>query len=217
MTRNLKAGTDAVCTAFQKHKVMTLEMIVQLTGRSVPTARRRLKACGAISSYNQNGRFYTLPELAEFDADGLWHWRKVSFSRHGNLKQTVVELVCRSEAGLDGREIGSLLGLDPRSFLSLFSTHVQLVRRKVDGRFVYYAADAERFAQQQSRRLRRVNRLPSAIEAIAILVEKIKRPFLDNKTLSQCLGKQQIFVEPETIETLFVHHGLGLKKTPDSI
>ncbi len=208
---------NSVLKEFRKRKVMTLQQIIQLTGRSVPTVRRRLKDWGAISSYNQNGRFYTLPEIAEFDDDGLWHWRKASFSRYGTLKNTVVELVGRSKAGLDGREIGSLLGLDPRSFLSAFAGHTQLARHKVQGRYVYYAADSVVFAQQQRRRLGRIDRLPSNIEAVAILVEKIKRPFLESKAMSQQLRKQNVFVAPEVIENLFVHHDLSVKKTPPSV
>lgn len=209
--------SNSALREFRKRKVMTLEQIIQLTGRSVPTVRRRLKAWGAISSYNQNGRFYTLPEIAAFDGDGLWHWRKISFSRHGTLKNTVIELVARSQAGLDGREIGSLLGLDPRSFLSPFAADPQLSRHKVQGRYVYYAADPLIFEQQQRRRAGRTDRLPSNIEAVAILVEKIKRPFLDTKSISQQLRKQNVFVEPEVIENLFFHHDLSVKKTAPSV
>ncbi len=198
---------------FRKRRVVTLQFVVDAEGCSIPTARRRLKEWGAISSYNQNGRFYTLPDIPEFDTIGLWHWKKVSFSKYNTLKQTVVELVSRSVDGLDGREIGTFLGLDPRSFLSAFSDHPQLLRRKVEGRYIYYAADPVIFTRQQNQRLSRIDRLPTTVEAVAILVEKIKRPFLDNKALSQRLFKQHIFVEPEVIENLFAHHELAVKKT----
>jgi hypothetical protein len=59
-------------------------------------------------------------------------------------------------------------------------------------------------------------RQPTAFEAIAILVEKIKHPALSNEALSQRLKKQKLSVEPETIENLFVRHGLAVKKTPRS-
>jgi len=62
-------------------------------------------------------------------------------SRYGNLKQTVIELVRRSEAGLDATEMRAILRLEPRSFLSAFANHPQLRREKTQGRFVYYAAD----------------------------------------------------------------------------
>ena len=73
------------------------------------------------------------------------------------------------------------------------------------------------FEQQQRKRIGRNDRLPSNIEAVAILVEKIKRPFLDTKAMSQQLRKQNIFVEQEVIENLFVHNDLSVKKTPPSV
>jgi hypothetical protein len=143
----------------------------------------------------------------------------VFFSRYGNLKQTVVELIRRSSAGVDAGEIGSLLGLDPRSFLSSFADHPQIKREKAQGRFVYYCADRSVYSEQQQRRsaLSAQGRQPTPFEAIAILVEKIKHPTLSNETLSQRLRKQKLSVEPETIENLFVRHGLAVKKTLRSV
>jgi hypothetical protein len=143
----------------------------------------------------------------------------VLFSRYGNLKQTVVELIRRSPAGLDAGEMHSLLGLAPRSFLSSFADHPQLKREKTRGRFVYYCADLPVYAEQQQRRcaLSAKARQPTPLEAIAILVEKIKHPALSNEALSRRLRKQKVFVESETIHNLFVHHDLAGKKTPHSI
>ncbi|MDH3770822.1 MAG: hypothetical protein OET79_07535, partial [Nitrospirota bacterium] len=157
-------------------------------------------------------------DVPEFDGEGLWRRRGVFFSRYGNLKQTVVQLTRRSPAGLDASEMGSRLGLDPRSFLSAFADHPQIKREKEQGRFVYYSADRSVYVEQQKRRstLRAKGRQPTAFEAIAILVEKIKRPALSNEALARRLRKQKVFVEPETIERLFVKHDLVVKKTPPS-
>lgn len=203
---------------FRRRKILMLEEVAELLRSSIHTARRRLKEWRALTSYNQNGRYYALPEVPEFDGDGLWRCRGVFFSRYGNLKQTVVELIARSPAGLDSGEMGALLGLDPRSFLSAFAGHPQIVREKTQGRFVYYGAERSVCAEQQRRRgaLSAKARPPSPHEAIAILVEKIKRPALSSEAISRRLRKQKLRVEPETIENLFVRHGLAVKKTPPS-
>ena len=135
------------------------------------------------------------------------------------MKQTVVELIRRSQAGLDAGEMRSLLRLDTRSFLSAFAGHPQIVREKTQGRFVYYCAERSVYAEQQQRRsaLGAKGRQPTPYEAIAILVEKIKCPALGNEALSRRLKKQKLCVGPETIENLFVRHGLAEKKTPPSI
>ena len=197
---------------------MTLGEVAELIHSSIHTARRRLKTWQARNSYNHNGRYYTLPDVPAFDVKGLWRWRGVFFSQYGNLKQTVIELVRRSQAGLDAGEMRSLLGLDPRSFLSAFANHPRLRREKAQGRFVYYCADPSVYAEQQQRRgLSAKGRQPTPFEAIAILVEKIKHPALSNEALSLRLRKQKLSVEPETIDNLFVRHGLAVKKTPRSV
>ena len=75
------------------------------------------------------------------------------------------------------------------------------------------------FRAQRQRRgeLSAKGREPTPFEAVAILVEKIKHPALSHETLSRRLRKQELFVEPEVIQNLFVRHGLEVKKTPPLI
>ena len=218
MSQESDARAGEARKVFRRRKILTLGEVAELIHSSIHTARRRLKQWQALTSYNQNGRYYALPEVPEFDGDGLWRCRGVFFSRYGNLKQTLVELIARSQAGLDAGEMGSLLGLDPRSFLSAFADHPRIKREKTRGRFVYYCAERSVYAEQQQRRgaLSARGAQPTSHEAIAILVEKIKRPDLSNEALSRRLRKQKLRVEPETIENLFVRHGLAVKKTPHS-
>jgi hypothetical protein len=110
--------------------------VAGLIRRTIHTARRWLKAQKVHRSYNKNGRYYTLPDVPEFDANGLWRWRAILFSRYGNLTETVIELIRRSEAGLDATEVGERIGLAPRSFLSAFAGHPGLRREKTQGRFI---------------------------------------------------------------------------------
>jgi len=200
---------------FRRRKILVLGEVAKLIHRTVHTARRKLKVWKTHNSYNQNGRYYTLPDVPEFDAHGLWRWRGVFFSRYGTLRQTLIELVRRSEAGLKASEIGDLLGLDPRSFLSAFANDPQLRRTKTQGCFVYYAADPDVGAAQRQRRstISATGRQPTEAEAIAILVEKIKHPALSDKALSRRLSAQNLRAEPEMIGNFFANHGLAVKKT----
>ena len=56
-------------------KVITIDVLASLLNSSIKTARRRLKLWQAYTSYNQNGRFYTLPDVPEFDAYGCGSFR----------------------------------------------------------------------------------------------------------------------------------------------
>ena len=212
-------GAERVRKTFGQRKIMTLGEVAKFIGASIHTARRRLKQWRATNSYNRNGRYYTLPDVPRFDVNGLWRWHGVFFSQYGNLKQTVVALVHSSPAGLDAGELRSLLGLEPRSFLSAFASDPRLRREKTQGQFVYYDADEAVYGRQRERRKLRqeTSRQPTPSEAVVILAEKIKHPALTNEALSRQLRKQNLSVAPETIETLFVRHGLTVKKTPHSI
>jgi len=219
MSQSSDQGAERARKAFGRRKIMTLGEVAEFIRSSIHTARRRLKQWQAANSYNHNGRYYTLPEVPEFDGNGLWRWRGVFFSQYGNLKQTVVALVQRSPAGLDAGEMRSLLGLDPRSFLSAFADDPQLRREKTQGRFVYYGSDAAVYGGQRERRgmLKATCRPPTPSEAIAMLVEKIKHPALSYEALSRQLRKQRVLVEAETIQNFFLRHDLPVKKTPHSI
>lgn len=205
--------------AFGRRKVMTLGEVAEFIRSSIHTARRRLRRWQAANSYNHNGRYYTLPEVPEFDGNGLWRWHGVFFSQYGNLKQTVIALVQRAPAGLDAGELRSLVGLEPRSFLSAFAADPRLRREKTQGRFVYYHADAAVGARQRERRgaLQATSREPTPSEAIAILVEQIKHPEWNHEALSRQLRKKKLSIDAESIRNFFLRHGLTVKKTPPSI
>ena len=65
---------------WRRKKVITLAEIMQELQSSVRTIRRRLQIWGALASFNHNSRFYTLPELPQFDEQGLWFHRDIGFS-----------------------------------------------------------------------------------------------------------------------------------------
>jgi len=217
--RELEIRDKKAIIEFRKQGVLTLVEVAELINGSIQTARRRLKKWKALTSYNKNGRYYTLPDVPTFDANGLWQRRGVCYSRYGTLKRTVVELVRCSQAGLGAGDMRSLLGVDPRSFLSAFANHPQLRREKVHGRFVYYSSEeAVCEKQREQRRLMSEKaRMPTDFEAVAILIEKIKYPTMDNEELSRRLGKQKLSIAPEVIGNLFSKHGLIVKKTLHSV
>ncbi len=204
---------------FRAKKAANVDEIAAFLGASLPTARRRLRAWGVYRSYNQNGRFYALPSIVRFDKNGLWQYRGIGFSKHGNLTQTLVALVHDSNSGLSAAELGDLLGMQPHGFLSLFREHPALRREKYQGRFVYFSADEARYAEQSKVRHDRVRgaQLPGDAEGVAILVAAIKHPGLTAQQLCHKIQSEGGASTPQRIENLFAHHGLTLKKTPPSV
>ena len=209
--------TQALRT-FRARRVCTIDELAALLACSVPTARRRLKQWNAHTSYNKNGRYYALPDVVRFDADGLWRYRGICFSRYGNLRRTLMGLVKHAPAGLCAAELRTRLGLEPRSFLSLFRNHPELRREKCQGRFVYFAVERRIYHEQRRRReeMRRKSQMPSEAEAVAILVEAIKHPGLRAEQLAARLRKRSFQISVQAARNLFAAHGLAGKKTPPS-
>lgn len=203
-----------VSRIIRRKKVITLEELASSLQCSKRTVQRRLAKLKTLRSYNRNGSYYTLADIAEFDADGLWHYRGTCFSRFGNLPQTFVQLVHNSPAGLTFHETGELIGLEPGSFIWSFHNHPEIKRQKYQGRYVYFDSEPTLYAQQYQNRivLQRSKKLPSDLQAIAILAAKIKEPQLNFDELSDKLEEKKLCVAPEVIENLFLRHNLPVKK-----
>jgi len=209
--------TKIIKMIFRK-KMITIDELSSHLKSSVKTARRRLKQWKAYTSYNQNARYYTLPNIPEFDKNGLWIYRKIGFSKHGNLKQTVINLINYSKEGLDVAEMSDLLGISVRSFLTAFQKNPDIKREKIHGRFVYFSVVDQDYIRQKDCRasMTRIKQLPNDTEIILILVESIKNPHLNIEELSLKLRKKNCIVTPESISNLFTYHGLTIKKTPQA-
>lgn len=208
----------AVIKSIKSKQVFQISDLSQWLNCSLPTCRRRLKQWHAHTSYNHNGRYYTLPEILSFDLNGLWHHRDISFSKHGNLKQTVISIVTSSAFGLSASELGDILRMNAQSFLSHFQDDPGLTREKVTGHFIWFAADPEiRDRQRQGRLAKepspRVS-LPSDREAVMILVDLLHHPGTDVVKMIHRLKVKHLAFTEKMITTFLVHHDL-LKKTMD--
>lgn len=214
----MKIDTDKkTIRAIHQKKIIAIDNLASLLNSSIKTARRRLKLWQAITSYNMNGRYYTLPGIPDFDSQGLWQYRQVRFSQHGNLKNTIIALVNQSKAGLDAAEASDLLGISVRSFLSSLQKQPDFKREKMQRRFVYFSTVQKEYIKQKECRyaMTRAIQLPSDIEAIAILVETIKNPDLSIDELAGKLQQKNYRISSESIQNLFNYHGLSIKKMPD--
>lgn len=203
---------------FRRQKIATIEQLVQWLKCSVITVRRRLKEWRSLTSINQNGRYYTLPEVPVFDPNGLWRYQRVLFSTHGNLKQTLVAMINKSARGLSAVEIARLVDLPfNSSFISRMARVPGVKREKHKGRFVYFSAGPEIYTLQQHARAsgRKGAGMPTDSEAVMILVELVKDPGIGIEQLATRVAQQGQWVEPEAIRAFLERHDL-VKKTADT-
>ena len=75
-----------VLKRFHRIKVLTIEQLVDLLKTSVITARRHLKKWETYTSFNHNGRYYTLPRIPQFDNNGIWKYQTILFSKYGGTE-----------------------------------------------------------------------------------------------------------------------------------
>lgn len=197
---------------FRLKKVLTIEQLVDLLNCSVITVRRRLKQWRVYTSLNKNSRYYVLPEVPNFDKNGLWNYQRIFFSKHGNLKKTIIQLIRQAEAGLSSHEVSELVGIAPNSsFISHFCDFPGIRREKHKGVFIYFSDDPEIYTKQTLVRLG-AKKFPSDAEAVLILVQFIKHPNISIEELSNKIAQQGKGIEPAVIRRFLDYHDLLKKK-----
>ena len=71
-------------------KMATMVDIKAVMGTTVDaTIFRKLRELCYLRSYSHRGKYYTLPEIARFNEQGLWSCRGVHFSKQGSLLNTI--------------------------------------------------------------------------------------------------------------------------------
>ncbi len=216
MTKLSEGRLKNVFNLLEDMKVFTLERLVSSLSCSVPTARLKLKQWGAYTSYNQNGRYYAMSAVPRFDNNGLWNYEDIYFSRYGNLKNTIVQLVEKSPSGLTGKEIGALVRLDPRSFLHHFRNAGGIQREKPEGVYVYFSDNRVTYEHQRKSRSRLahpVGEFLSEGDAVVILSVLIKHHGICLEDIMALPEVRRHKISPAAIRNFMERHGL-VKKTP---
>lgn len=145
---------------FKQNKIATLPELKGVLGSAVDvTVFRKLKEIGYLSSYSHRGRYFTLPQTADFDEHGLWSYRGVHFSRYGTLRSTAQVLVEGSPAGSFARPLQNLLQVGVKEALLDLVRQSRLSRLPLAGRYLYCsvqeAIQKRQFQQRQLLEARR--------------------------------------------------------------
>lgn len=121
-----------------RHQVATLPDLKRALGTSTElTVFRKLKQLHYLSSYTHRGSFYTIPGIARFDAQGLWSFRDICFSRHGTLLATAEVFVRQSPRGYFADELAATLHTEVQDPLRILVQRRLLHRSELDGLYLY--------------------------------------------------------------------------------
>lgn len=213
----VQKGHDALLYA----KTMNSAQLMILMDCSPRTLQRRLRQWDCHTSYNRNGQYYALPQVVQFDQFGIWQYIGVCFSRFGNMKQTVADIIHHAPQGLTAGELAEKLHVNVHSFLSQLADKLVFTREKFGTTFRYFSADPQRAGQQRqcyvaSAQAVQPASLSNAV-AVKLLLAWIDDPTVDPRKLSQSLRHQNVHVPPEAVALFLKKHNLlGKKKLHDT-
>lgn len=147
--RRAQYSPDAAAALLRKQKIATLQELMAVLGTDARrTVFRKLRELPRLTSYSHCGRYYTLEDIAEFNAQGLWSHREVWFSTRGTLLETAAALVAASERGHFVDELDNLLHVSTKDALRKLVQAGRLSRHELMGRFLYCAVDSDGKRQQ---------------------------------------------------------------------
>jgi len=159
-------SASSLTKLLRRKKIATLPELKTALGTTVDrTVFRKLSELRYRASYSHRGRYYTLDELAEFDASGLWCCQSAWFSAHGTLADTAVVLVDASRAGYLAGELDALLHVKTKDCLRHLAELLKVAREDIRGRHLYCSIDPSRRRAQLAARQVMVGGGPSMISS----------------------------------------------------
>jgi hypothetical protein len=125
-----------------KLKIITMPEMKEALGTPVDvTVFRKLKELSYLRSYSHRGKYYTLPQVAGYNEQGLWSYRNVHFSKQGSLLNTIQYFVEHCPAGYFEPELENQLQVGVRAAVLKLLKDNRICRQKVMGRYLYCASD----------------------------------------------------------------------------
>lgn len=216
------AGHAALSKLFRRRRIVDRDALFKVIGtQSRMTMFRRLRELEHLTSYTHAGRYYTLPDIAEFDEHGLWVHRSIGFSRFGTLKATTKALVEASSAGYTHAELAGVLRTRTHNtVLDLVETGK--IRREGRAKsYLYLSAEPIRAEEQKTQRQKvqpSFRSLPTET-MVAVLAEALRagQALAPASVVATRLAVRDIVVTTEEVQKVYDHYGLSSgKKTVGS-
>jgi len=158
----------------------------------------------------------TIPEVARFDAHGLWTCKTARFSKQGSLKDSRVYLVQSSSQGMTHQELASLLAVRVHNPLLELTREGTLRRERIGPTFVYLHGTRTRQSEQRGRRKaatpRRLAVPPAHRQTIATLLELIQDPQATREQPVRRCRRGGVSISPPVVDAVFERYELDEKR-----
>ncbi len=201
-----------------KHHVLDMKQLYKaINTTSHATVFRYLCELHHLTSYTHNGKYYTLPEIAQFDPNGFWYYGDIGFSFHGTLINTLAHVIAVSDSGKTNSELEAHFRTRVQDALRTLLNINKIARTKPANRHLYVSSDPDISDRQIKKRMKvgGRKRLPDWIVG-EILVETI-RSFPEQAEVEEVvkrLSKRGSLITREQVTQVFEENHLQ-KKTQD--
>lgn len=201
---------------FSQKKCWRIDELHRSLNYSIISIRGFLKQVGYFSSFTHNSKWYTLSSIPAFDKNGLWFHEAIGFSKHGNLKKSILYFINKSPKGLSAKQLAEILSTPCHAVLNHMFKSEGIDRFKGKTDFIYLCAHPEKNKRQLARLHSQVDEAKepqklSAQTAVYVLIEFIKQPQACFTELSKAVAQRQVIATPQQIARFFKEH--DLKKT----
>lgn len=205
-------------------KIFLFSSISKYVNASTATLRRYIKALKGMSSYTHNGKFVTLPEIPQFDENGIWFYRNVGFSSFKNSMELIVNIINKSESGITKEGLDEILKIDVSKQINTLLHREQINRVKI-GRKYHYISEALAKSKKKRIRLLRAADIEESFDAnvtgmdlIALLKAVLMEQNIgiDSKSIRCITQKYSLKLPEKKIEYLLLKYDLTEKKSPDA-
>jgi hypothetical protein len=199
--RPKKNKLEIIKAMFRKKKVLQIKNLFRL-----------LK-----TSSTNKGSYYTLKEIAEFDANGLWHYEDIGFSKYGTLFETIRHFVESSEDGRTNCELQNQSRTVVKHALLDLVLRKKLSRANPGKLFGYLSSDPVKAEEQLKKRKDRLAH--SFDDSIALRVLLVAYQLLEGSVtpeqVAHALKKEGSKISLGVVQQVFRQYDLE-KKTTDS-
>lgn len=201
----------------QSKTVMSLKQIRhEIPDRPRSSLFRDLKKVDLLTSYSHAGQYHALKSMVKFNPNGLWFYEQVAFSKYGTLKNTLVEMISNSPAGMTHKELKALLRIQVQNSLTHLIKTKLLQRRLSPEKVFVYLNNDEIQAQRQWQKRVELNEnvsnvlLPSETIIIDILLEVIRgnERIIDEEILTSRLKQRGVNIQHQQLIYVLTYYDI---------
>ena len=196
---------------FKNSKILKITKLSKGLNYSVSSMRKYLKSMGYYRSISDNGKFYTLKTIPDFNQAGLWEEDGKVFSNNGNLHETIIFFIEQSPQGLTSKELSETLGLSCTVTLNQMKQKQLIGSLTSKGKHIYISSNNDVSSNQIKLLSLNIEVLPTLEKSIIILVTIINNNNISNSKLLELLSHKGLKLSINELELFLKHYDIQKK------